>query len=343
VSGPTRVRTAPRRGLAIPALLVDPDGGSRLDTLSPDAQVALFSELVHRGQRGLIEVVRASRDAEGQLRMRSRRDPGSYLNAGDAHALCRRTALGRGRGEEVFATPLPRESAEPGKKAVKAGSVVWVDLDQASADGLREVERLRPHLWVASGAGQHLYWRLAGELDPPGVEELNRRLCHRLGGDMACTEYGRIMRLPGTFNGRRGQWCRILRADRSRRAVDPEAIRTALPDPEPKPPRGMGWMPSFEPEDELHLIAPATYFAALCGERVPTEGGMVRCPLPDHDDAYASCQVYAEAQEGWWCFGCARGGRIYDLASLMAAGPWGRDLRGERFRATRELVAATLG
>jgi hypothetical protein len=45
---------------------------------------------------------------------------------------------------------------------VAPGSVVWVGLDGANPDGLREIERLRPHLWVASGAGQHLYWRLRG-------------------------------------------------------------------------------------------------------------------------------------------------------------------------------------
>jgi hypothetical protein len=67
------------------------------------------------------------------------------------------------------------------------------------------------------------------------------------------------------------------------------------------------------PDDKLALIAPPAYFLALCGLRVPDEGGMVRCPLSDHDDAYASCQVYAVAEQGWWCFGCARGGRIYDL------------------------------
>src|SRR5215213_9435654 len=120
-----------KRGLDAPTVLVDPDGGTRSEALSPDAQVALYSELVHRGQRGLVEVVRAMRTTDGQLRMRSRRDPAGYLQAGDAHALCRSTALGRGRGEEVFATPLPRERMEPGKAAAVPGSVVWVDLDQA--------------------------------------------------------------------------------------------------------------------------------------------------------------------------------------------------------------------
>jgi len=330
--------------LSVPVVLVDPDGGSRSQALSPDAQVALYSQLVHHGQHGLVEVVRATRTGDGQLRMRSRRDPAGYLRAGDAHALCRRTALGRGRGEEVFATPLPKERAEPGKGAVVSGSVVWVDLDQATGHGLREIEKLKPHLWVASGAGQHLYWRLAAELPPAELEELNRRLCHCLGGDLACCEYGRIMRLPGTFNQRRGAWCRIVRADRSRPGVDPQAIRAALPDPEPpRAPLAGGSQGSSRGNDELHAIAPPAYFLALAGAPVPEGGGMVCCPLPDHEDAYASCQVFAEPGRGWWCFGCLRGGRIYDLASLLANGTWGRELRGESFTAAREIVRSAVG
>jgi hypothetical protein len=332
-------------GLAAPAQLVDPDGSVRHEALSADAQVAWYSRIVHAGQDGLVEVVRATRQADGQLRMRSRRDPRHYLDAGDAYALCRLAGMARGRGEEVFCTPLPRERAEPGKRAVAAGSVVWVDLDGADGNGLREIARLKPHLWVASGAGQHLYWRLADDLPPTEVEELNRRLCHRLDGDAACCEYGRIMRLPGTFNQRRGQWCRIVRADRSRAPVEPEAIRAALPDPDPPTPVSRNGGPGHGgsmADDELQLIAPPAYFQALCGLPVPDHGGMVKCPLPDHDDAYASCQVFGEAEQGWWCFGCARGGRIYDLASLMSGGVWGSQLRGEAFRSARELVVAAL-
>jgi hypothetical protein len=70
---------------------------------------------------------------------------------------------------------------------------------------------------------------------------------------------------------------------------------------------------------------------------------MVKCPLPDHDDAYASLQVFAEAERGWWCYGCARGGRVYDLASLLSGGPWGRELRGEAFVAAVGLAQTALG
>jgi hypothetical protein len=344
MSGPAARQGSPS-GLTAAAQLVDPDGSVHHETLSADAQVAWYSRIVHAGQSGLVEVVRASRQADGQLRMRSRREPRHYLEAGDAYALCRLAGMARGRGEEVFATPLPRERAEPGKQAVGPGSVVWVDLDGADGNGLREIGRLKPHLWVASGAGQHLYWRLTEELPPAAVEELNRRLCHRLSGDPACCEYGRIMRLPGTFNQRRGQWCRIVRADRSRAPAEPEAIRVALPDPDPPHSVSRNGRPghgSPMADDELQLIAPPAYFHALCRLPVPEDGGMVKCPLPDHDDAYASCQVFGEAEQGWWCFGCSRGGRIYDLASLMSGGPWGRELRGEAFRSVREMVAAAV-
>ena len=85
---------------------------------------------------------------------------------------------------------------------------------------------------------------------------------------------------------------------------------------------------------------------------MPVDPEAIRAALPDPDrpgrtTARArrgpSCQVDAEAGQGWWCFGCQRGGRIYDLASLLSGGAWGRDLRGEAFRSARELVAAALG
>lgn len=38
-----------------------------------------------------------------------------------------------------------------------------------------------------------------------------------------------------------------------------------------------------------------------------------RCPLPDHDDKTPSFHVYPQ-QNTWHCFGCNRGGDIFDLA-----------------------------
>jgi hypothetical protein len=48
------------------------------------------------------------------------------------------------------------------------------------------------------------------------------------------------------------------------------------------------------------------------------------------------------AGQGWWYFGCQRGGRISDLAPLLGGGTWGRELRGDAFRGARELVTAAV-
>jgi len=62
----------------------------------------------------------------------------------------------------------------------------------------------------------------------------------------------------------------------------------------------------------------------------------VRCPL--HDDDTPSLHVYAEADQGWFCFGCGRGGTVYDLAAAL----WGRELRGGGFAALRADLHALL-
>jgi len=46
--------------------------------------------------------------------------------------------------------------------------------------------------------------------------------------------------------------------------------------------------------------------------------------------------VYADPQRGWYCFGCARGGSIYDLAALL----WDREPRGVQFAQLRRELEA---
>jgi hypothetical protein len=73
--------------------------------------------------------------------------------------------------------------------------------------------------------------------------------------------------------------------------------------------------------DFLKTIPPPEYFADLAGRKVGVGGGHVRCPAPDHPDRTPSCMVYPNAsgpESGWYCFGCKRGGSIYDLAGMLA-------------------------
>jgi RepB DNA-primase from phage plasmid len=338
---PDRVR---RAGAEPPALLLYRDGSIRSEPLSADEQVRLWAGVVHGGAGGLVEFVAATRHADGSLVMRARRDPANYPTAGDADALAALAAAANGRGKEAFCSVLARPVPEPGKKAVAAGRVVWVDVDRVGGEEeLGWLDVLRPHLWVASGGGIHCYWRLDREVDAETLESCNRRLAHAVRGDPACTDRGRIMRLPGTLNRKRGRRCRIVRLELTRPAVDPDRLRERLPDPEPwRPPRPTVRRLIGGGADELALTPPPAYFQALAGVGVPERGGYVHCPLPGHEERTASCHVWPDPERGWWCFGCNRGGGIYDLASALQGGPTGAMLRGSAFSAARERVRESL-
>lgn len=75
----------------------------------------------------------------------------------------------------------------------------------------------------------------------------------------------------------------------------------------------------------LVTVPAETFVERLAGVEVPSHR-MIRCPLPDHEDRTPSCRVY---DQSWRCFGCDRGGSVFELA----AGMWGFSLplRGADF------------
>ena len=75
---------------------------------------------------------------------------------------------------------------------------------------------------------------------------------------------------------------------------------------------------------------------ALTGQQVG-RSRKVSCPL--HEDSTPSLQVYRDPSRGWFCFGCRRGGSIYDLAGAV----WGIEPRGSGFAALREGLQVALG
>jgi hypothetical protein len=76
--------------------------------------------------------------------------------------------------------------------------------------------------------------------------------------------------------------------------------------------------------DPLLLVPPPVYFERLTGLRVGPSGKL-HCLF--HDDRSPSLHVYREPERGWYCFGCRRGGSVYDLAALL----FGRGTRGRDF------------
>jgi hypothetical protein len=74
---------------------------------------------------------------------------------------------------------------------------------------------------------------------------------------------------------------------------------------------------SGDDEDFLANRPPAEYVQLLTGVEVPSDG-KIRCPAPDHDDSMPSCHIYKTGKEGFYCFGCKRGGDIYQFAAMLA-------------------------
>jgi hypothetical protein len=341
----------PAHGSSGAARLIGPDGHARRIAVSADHQVALYARLVHAGGQGLVELVAADRRPDGDLVMRSRHDRGRYLSAGDERALVAGARRDRRERLEQFVTPLGRARPLPGNASgVLAGRVVWVDVDAAAdLDRMRRFHA-RPHLVVSSGSGgAHAYWRLDRPYPPPLLGEAMRKLAHHLRGCAGPTAPASIMRLPGSVNKKSRTRAAIAFCDLHRSGFTLPGLVAGLSDPNPPP-------PPPDPEtvrrwaernalDDARRVPPPVYFRLLAGVEVPERGGDIRCPLPDHDEHNPSCRVYPTPEQGWVCFGCQRGGSIYDLASLLDHGPGGRRgaLHGEDFKRARQRVRDLLG
>jgi len=240
-----------------------------------------------------------------------------------------------GDGTDVYVGVLPRW--RPGgarADVVGDGRTVWVDLDVP--DGLRALKPVDPvpSLVVASGAEGHVhaYWRLRRAVAPRVIERANGRLAFALGGDLRSGDAARILRPPGTVNHKHDAPVRLLHCERS--AVALGALIGGLPDPpewrSPRPPRLTRSLTGG-----LEGVAPEVYVQRLTRQTVG-RSRKVHCPL--HDDDTPSLHVYPEAERGWFCFGCGRGGTVYDLAAAL----WGRELRGRGFAALHADLHALL-
>lgn len=337
----------------------------------------LHLSLLHGRTEGYVEIGRGRRPPGGRTWWSSRQDDGSFLPGGAVggheatwldRALAHVAAAAARDRTEVAVVPSVRATPSGEKSAVACTSWLWIDLDEPSAlPRLRDLLRERPpHLRIesAGSGGQHAYWRLSEPLPAQligsggevheWIERAHRRLVRRVGvwverdgrtvlegADRVCVDRGRLMRLAGTVNYKRGRHARIIAADL---ALPPYSLRRLvgdLPDLEDGHRRARvgRWVVD---DDPFKRIPPPNYFLALASVDV-SHRGLVSCPAPDHDDAHPSCNVGDDAATGWWCHGCGRGGAIYDLASVLLGGPTGAGLRGADFRAAKALVVERLG
>jgi hypothetical protein len=251
-----------------------------------------------------------------------------FIPAGD-HAQIEQEVLKRGVSTDVYVGVLPRwRPAGSRRSIVGDGRTVWVDLDlETAARALEPIDPV-PSLTIASGGPGHLhaYWTLAKAMPPRVIERANRRLAWALGGDLGSTDATRILRPPSTIHcGRGGAPVELVAASDNRPCRLAQLVG-GLPDPPglTRDPR-RSTRRADSSTDTLLSVSPDRYVALLTGQPAG-RSRKVRCPL--HEDQTASLHVYTEPERGWFCFGCRRGGTVYDLA----AGMWHLEPRGEGFR-----------
>lgn len=66
-------------------------------------------------------------------------------------------------------------------------------------------------------------------------------------------------------------------------------------------------------------------------------GRKVACPS-HAPDRTPSLHVYDDRARGWYCYGCRRGGSVYDLGSVV----FGLGTRGDDFRLLQQRLDAEL-
>jgi CHC2 zinc finger/RepB DNA-primase from phage plasmid len=257
----------------------------------------------------------------------------SALRVHEAAVLIRRLAS----QTDVYVGVALREGHTHGGKSAIAGShLLYIECDHSDTGrGLAAFE-YPPTLEIASGTlgHLHLYWRLRSRAHDTQVEAANRRLARHLGGDPASVDIARILRPPATFNFKhdppRPVNVTAYRADARYSLLE---LAAGLPDLHPKAGRGSEGPQRARRRSpgvldrQLLAIPPAHYARVLVG-REPDRAGKIVCPF--HDDKRPSLQLYGDGS--FYCFGCKRGGTIYDFAAHL----WGLTPRRREFLELRE-------
>ena len=238
---------------------------------------------------------------------------------------------------DVYVGVLLRHHRAGGRDACERSHLAFIEIDRP--DGLQRLEQYRcpPSVVIASGSPGHVhaYFQLQEAANLDELEQANRRLAIRLGGDLAATDAARVLRPPTSKNHKHTPATRVqLLVLQPARRYQLEELTAGLADP--SPPRQStspySRAATSEPDRQLLAIPAATYVPALTG-RQPNRAGKVCCPF--HDDGTPSLQLY---EHGWYCFACRVGGSIYDLGALL----FGIDTRGHQFLQLRERLATEL-
>jgi hypothetical protein len=278
---------------------------------------------------GLLEI--RYRDPRTPARMRQQ-----FHDATDTQAPAR-AIVRLATHSDVYIGVAPRQTRNGGRQAVARAWVLWADLDQPAEVDFASRVPVAPGVIIETGTPghRHLYWPLTVPLAPAAVERANATLAHALGADSgAVLGAATILRPPHTHNYKHQPPRPVTLQQFDPGAHHPDEILAGLATPQDQP-ATLGNRRPAAIRDPLLTIEPARYVEALTGQVVPRDR-KISCPL--HDDSTPSLHVYRHPENGWHCYGCHRGGTIYDLAGAL----WGLQTRGSDFLALRVRLSAEI-
>jgi hypothetical protein len=265
-----------------------------------------------------------------------------FISAQDTVAAASLIAQLASRTDVYVGVALREGGGHGGRTAIGGSHVLYVECDHEHIERSLAGFPHLPTLEVASGTGRHvhLYWSLRSSVTNVEAEDANRRLALRLGCDRASVDVARLLRPPGTFNYKHDEPSPVrLIAYRADGRYTLAQLIAGLPRPlsagvdENRPARHA--RPRTTVDRQLRAIPTADYVRVL-GRREPNGVGKVICPF--HNDRDPSLHMYDGGS--FYCFGCRRGGTIYDFAAhLWFSGEPTSALRGRRFIEVRERLA----
>jgi hypothetical protein len=306
-----------------------------LATRQRSAQLAAYLQLLAGGRPGgrLVEIRYATgRGGMGRLFVPARRTD-----------IAARTIASLAARADVYCGALLRSRHAGGRNAVADPQLAWVEIDHADALDRLDQFHHPPSLTLTSGTPghAHAYWQLDRPVDVIELEQANRKLAHRLGGDLASVDAARILRPCGTLNHKHRPPALVsLTGHHPARRYGLAELVDGLENPAaPRSHPGGGRRRRMTELDQVLLAIPAsTYVRQLTGLE-PTRTGKINCPF--HDDTDPSLQLYDDGT--FYCFGCRAGGSIYDFAArLWKTGTKRREFLALRQRLRAELLPLTL-
>lgn len=293
----------------------------------------------HSALAAYLDVLTGAGRGEGWLELRYRYPGGMrtrFYPARGPHGPLSRIVERTGPVTDVYVGCALRSSQHGDRAHVGQVWTLWAECDGEDARPRLDALPLVPSLVIASGTpgNVHAYWALKVPTDADRAEGANQRLAAAVGGDPVCFDAARILRPPGTQNHKHAPPTPVqLVASSSRLPLAIGDIERELPAAIEPPLRGRTGRASPDP---LLDVPPVQYVTALLGTSLNRDH---KATCPFHEDRTPSLHAYPTAERGWFCFGCRRGGSIYDLAAQL----WSIEPRGAGFIELRARLSEVVG